>query len=124
MRQTTPPPKPRPSEAAKANTPAPEPEVEANPQPELPLRETPAPQIIDASQRRIEAPKPGDKPFERKQGGHLSLSTAGFEDYDLPGFRTVEHVCVLGSEKAAWFKDTEGNVLCLHEDLPPERPDR
>ncbi|EXI66441.1 MAG: putative lactoylglutathione lyase [Candidatus Accumulibacter adjunctus] len=41
-----------------------------------------------------------------------------FEDYDLPGFKTVEHVCVLGSEKAAWFKDTEGNYLCLHEDLP------
>jgi hypothetical protein len=24
---------------------------------------------------------------------------------------------VLGSEKAAWFEDTEGNILCLHEDL-------
>jgi catechol 2,3-dioxygenase-like lactoylglutathione lyase family enzyme len=40
-----------------------------------------------------------------------------FADYDLPGFKTVEHVCVLGSEKAAWFKDPEGNILCLHEDL-------
>ena len=28
-----------------------------------------------------------------------------FENYDLPGFRTEGHVCVLGSEKAAWFKD-------------------
>lgn len=40
-----------------------------------------------------------------------------FEDYDLPGFKTEDHVCVLGSEKAAWFKDTEGNYLCIHEDL-------
>jgi len=40
-----------------------------------------------------------------------------FEDYDLPEFRTVEHVCVLGSEKAAWFRDPEGNILCLHEDI-------
>ncbi len=40
-----------------------------------------------------------------------------FADYDLPGFKTVEHVCVLGSEKAAWFNDTEGNILCLHEDI-------
>ena len=40
-----------------------------------------------------------------------------FADYDLPGFKTVEHVCVLGSEKAAWFSDTEGNILCLHEDI-------
>ena len=40
-----------------------------------------------------------------------------FEDYDLPGLKTVGHVCVLGAEKAAWFKDTEGNYLCLHEDV-------
>ena len=41
-----------------------------------------------------------------------------FEDYDFPGLKTVNHVCVLGAEKAAWFKDPEGNYLCLHEDLP------
>jgi predicted enzyme related to lactoylglutathione lyase len=48
------------------------------------------------------------------------LKRAGvvFENYDFPGLRTVNHVCVLGSEKAAWFKDTEGNYLCIHEDLP------
>jgi catechol 2,3-dioxygenase-like lactoylglutathione lyase family enzyme len=47
------------------------------------------------------------------------LQQAGvvFEEYDLPGLRTVDHVCVLGSEKAAWFRDTEGNYLCLHEEL-------
>jgi catechol 2,3-dioxygenase-like lactoylglutathione lyase family enzyme len=41
-----------------------------------------------------------------------------FADYDLPGLRTVQHVCVLGSEKAAWFADPDGNILCLHELLP------
>ena len=48
-----------------------------------------------------------------------ALKKAGvvFEDYDFPDFKTVDHVCVLGSEKAAWFKDTEGNYLCIHEDL-------
>lgn len=40
-----------------------------------------------------------------------------FADYDLPGLKTVDHVCVLGSEKAAWFEDPEGNILCLHEEL-------
>lgn len=40
-----------------------------------------------------------------------------FADYDLPGLRTVGHVCELGSEKAAWFGDPEGNILCLHEDM-------
>ena len=38
-----------------------------------------------------------------------------FEDYDFPNLKTVNHVCVLGSDKAAWFKDTEGNYLCVHE---------
>jgi len=47
------------------------------------------------------------------------LKSAGvvFEDYDFPGLKTVNHVCVLGAEKAAWFKDTEGNYLCIHEDI-------
>lgn len=40
-----------------------------------------------------------------------------FEDYDFPGLKTVNHVCVLGAEKAAWFKDSEGNYLCIHEDV-------
>lgn len=40
-----------------------------------------------------------------------------FADYDFPGLKTTDHVCVLGSEKAAWFEDTEGNILCLHQDL-------
>ena len=40
-----------------------------------------------------------------------------FLEYDGPGLKTVNHVCVLGAEKAAWFKDTEGNYLCIHEDL-------
>jgi catechol 2,3-dioxygenase-like lactoylglutathione lyase family enzyme len=50
----------------------------------------------------------------------VELKRAGvvFEDYDFPGLKTVNHVCVLGAEKAAWFKDTEGNYLCIHEDLP------
>jgi predicted enzyme related to lactoylglutathione lyase len=47
----------------------------------------------------------------------LKRSGVVFEDYDLPGLKTVDHVCVLGAEKAAWFKDTEGNILCIHEGL-------
>ena len=38
-----------------------------------------------------------------------------FEDYDLPELTTVDHIAVMGSEKAAWFKDPDGHVLCLHE---------
>jgi len=48
-----------------------------------------------------------------------TLKRAGvvFEDYDFPGLKTINHVCVLGAEKAAWFKDSEGNYLCIHEDI-------
>lgn len=47
----------------------------------------------------------------------LKARGVAFADYDFPGLRTVDHVCVLGAEKAAWFEDPEGNILCLHEDL-------
>jgi len=67
-------------------------EPEEEPQAELPLRETPTPQIIDASQRRVEAPKPGEKLFERKKSDHTMLSTDGFEDYELPGFDLLDEV--------------------------------
>lgn len=34
-----------------------------------------------------------------------------FEEYDFPGLKTVNGVAILGTYKAAWFKDTEGNIL-------------
>ena len=47
----------------------------------------------------------------------LRAKGVAFQDYDLPGLKTVDAVCVLGSEKAAWFLDPEGNTLCLHQEL-------
>lgn len=38
-----------------------------------------------------------------------------FEDYDLPGLKTERHIAIMGSEKAAWFKDPDGNILCIHQ---------
>jgi len=64
--------------------------VPADPQAMLPLKETPAPQIIDASQRRANEAPLGAKPFERKKPGHQSLTTSGFEDYELPGFDLLD----------------------------------
>lgn len=40
-----------------------------------------------------------------------------FEDYDMPNLKTVNHISSMETEKAAWFKDTEGNFLCVHEQL-------
>ena len=66
-------------------------ENEGDVQAMLPLRDTPVPQIIDASQRRASAPVlAGTKPFERKMPTHQSLSVTGFENYELPGFDLLD----------------------------------
>ncbi|MFT4175080.1 MAG: DNA translocase FtsK [Luteolibacter sp.] len=67
-------------------------EEKGEPQAMLPLREIPAPKIIDGSQRRItDDHVPGAKPFERKKSsGHQSLSVTGYEDYELPGFDLLD----------------------------------
>ncbi len=38
-----------------------------------------------------------------------------FEDYDLPGLKTVDHIAEMGGMRSAWFLDPDGNVLCVHE---------
>ena len=40
-----------------------------------------------------------------------------FEDYDFPGPKTVDGVAAIGDGKAAWFKDSEGNILAIGDDL-------
>jgi predicted enzyme related to lactoylglutathione lyase len=34
-----------------------------------------------------------------------------FEEYDSPGLRTKDSIAEAGDARAAWFKDSEGNVL-------------
>ena len=36
-----------------------------------------------------------------------------FEEYDFPGLKTVDGVADMEGEKAAWFKDSEGNLIGL-----------
>ena len=36
-----------------------------------------------------------------------------FEEYDTPQLKTVNGVAMVGTSKAAWFKDSEGNILGL-----------
>jgi catechol 2,3-dioxygenase-like lactoylglutathione lyase family enzyme len=47
--------------------------------------------------------------------GELEERGVVFEDYDQPELTTVDHIAGMGPEKAAWFKDPDGNVLCLHQ---------
>ncbi len=36
-----------------------------------------------------------------------------FEDYDIPGEKSPSGAITAGGAKAAWFKDTEGNILAI-----------
>ena len=47
----------------------------------------------------------------------LALQYMGvkFQDFDVEGLKTVNHIADFGAERAAWFVDTEGNTLCLHQ---------
>ncbi|HQZ12712.1 MAG TPA: VOC family protein [Devosia sp.] len=40
-----------------------------------------------------------------------------FEDYDLPGLKTVGGVATFGTVKNAWFKDADGNIIGLAEGM-------
>ncbi|MFI8292199.1 VOC family protein [Streptomyces sp. ms191] len=40
-----------------------------------------------------------------------------FEEYDLPGIKTVDGVVESDTMRGAWFKDSEGNILCVTEEL-------
>jgi catechol 2,3-dioxygenase-like lactoylglutathione lyase family enzyme len=38
-----------------------------------------------------------------------------FEEYDLPNFKTENGLFAMGGYKAAWFKDSEGNIVEIAE---------
>ena len=40
-----------------------------------------------------------------------------FEEYDSPGLTTVDCIADMGSYRAAWLRDPDGNFIGLHE--PP-----
>jgi catechol 2,3-dioxygenase-like lactoylglutathione lyase family enzyme len=38
-----------------------------------------------------------------------------FEEYDLPGIKTVDGIAEIQGVKGGWFKDPDGNILALAE---------
>jgi len=40
-----------------------------------------------------------------------------FEDYDMPGEKSAAGAITAGGAKAAWFRDSEGNILALIQNL-------
>ena len=43
----------------------------------------------------------------------LKAKGVKFEHYDLPGTTLKGDLHVMGERKVAWFKDPDGNILCL-----------
>ena len=52
-----------------------------------------------------------------RQVAELKARGVTFEDYDLPGDKSPSGVITAGGAKAAWFKDTEGNILAIIQPL-------
>jgi predicted enzyme related to lactoylglutathione lyase len=42
-----------------------------------------------------------------------------FEVYDMPGVRWDDGIASLGGlGRAAWFRDSEGNIMCIDQEIP------
>jgi catechol 2,3-dioxygenase-like lactoylglutathione lyase family enzyme len=50
-----------------------------------------------------------------KEIAALEARGVRFEDYDMPGMKTEGHIASMGEDRAAWFLDPDGNVLCVHQ---------
>ncbi len=40
-----------------------------------------------------------------------------FEIYDFPEFKTDDGIATTEDFQAAWFRDPDGNILCVHSQL-------
>ena len=56
--------------------------------------------------------------------GELEARGVEFEHYDMPGERSPAGAVIAGGAKAAWFKDSEGNIMALIENVQTEIPAR
>ena len=52
-----------------------------------------------------------------KEIAELKARGVAFENYDMPGDKSASGAISAGGAKAAWFKDTEGNILAIVQNL-------
>jgi catechol 2,3-dioxygenase-like lactoylglutathione lyase family enzyme len=52
-----------------------------------------------------------------REVAELKARGVTFEVYDMPGEKSPSGVVTAGGAKAAWFKDTEGNILAIIQDV-------
>ena len=53
-----------------------------------------------------------------RAGGRPPEPGVELEEYDVPGLKTVDGITELGSERAAWFRDPDGNILSVGQPTP------
>ena len=52
-----------------------------------------------------------------REVAELKARGVTFEEYDMPGMKTEGGISTAGGAKAAWFKDTEGNIMAVIQSL-------
>ena len=52
-----------------------------------------------------------------REVAELKARGVTFEEYDTPDMKTVNGIATGGGAKTAWFKDTEGNILAIVQDV-------
>ena len=52
-----------------------------------------------------------------REVAELKARGVKFEEYDMPGMKTENSIATGGGAKAAWFKDSEGNILAVIQSL-------
>jgi hypothetical protein len=50
-------------------------------------------------------------PDVAREVAELKARGVVFEEYDTPSFKTIDSIATTGKLKAAWFRDSEGNLL-------------
>jgi predicted enzyme related to lactoylglutathione lyase len=48
-----------------------------------------------------------------REVAELKAKGVTFEEYDMPGMKTRNGIASTGDGKAAWFKDSEGNIMAV-----------
>ena len=51
-----------------------------------------------------------------KEVAELRAKGVTFEEYDMPGMKTKDGIFTGGGSIAAWFKDSEGNIMAIIQD--------
>src|SRR5262245_28914330 len=52
-----------------------------------------------------------------REVAELKARGVTFEEYDVPGSKSANAIVTAGGAKAAWFKDSEGNILAVVQNL-------